>query len=67
MKNKKLLVEVLEEVRALRREVGELTKGFNNLTDDMAARGEAADDMAAKANKMFEEGMAGLFGYHVGG
>lgn len=62
----KKLKEILNEVRELRREVQELTAAFKAMSDDMAARGEAADDMASKANKMFEEGMTQLFGYSGG-
>lgn len=48
----------------IRDRVERLQKDLAELKAEMEARGEAADEMTQKANRMFEEGMANLFGFN---
>lgn len=68
MRNKQVLAEIQalrEEIRSTKEGMDALAKKLERLCEDMDTRSEAADEMAAKANKLFEEGMTNLFGYGV--
>lgn len=52
-------LEILSGIGALRLEL-------EALKSEMDARGEAADVLTQRANKMFEDGMESLFGYRGG-